>query len=58
MPLRDKQEITVLIPNEEKVTTLEPLRFGGMLRDSSLEEKAAFDEAFGRGVRFERKVQP
>jgi len=57
-PLKDKQEVTVLVPDEGEATELEALRFAGMLRDLSPEEIAAFDEALERGVRFERKVQP
>ena len=58
VPLKDQQEVTVLVPDDGDVTTPEALRFAGMLRDLSPEETAAFDEALQRGVRFARKVQP
>ena len=57
-PLKDKQEVTVLIPDEGETAAAEALRFAGMLRDLSPEETAAFDEALRRGLRFARKVQP
>ena len=56
--LKDKQEVTVLIPDEGEATAPEALRFAGMLRDLNPEEATAFDEALRRGVRFARKVQP
>ena len=58
VPLEDKQEVTVLIPNAGEATAVEALRFAGMLSDLSPEENAAFDEALKRGVQFARKVQP
>lgn len=56
--LKDKQEVTVLVPEEGEATAAEALRFAGMLRDLSPEEAAAFDETLRRGMRFARRVQP
>jgi hypothetical protein len=56
-PLKEKQKVTVLIP-EEREATPEALRFAGMLRDLSPEEMVAFDQALKRGLWFTRKVQP
>ena len=63
--LKDKQEITVLIPDtpetgnpEMSATVREVLRFAGMLSDLSPEEIASFDEALKQGVRFTKKVRP
>jgi len=57
-PLKDKQEVTILIPEEGEGTILQALRYAGMLSDLSAEEKAAFDEALKRDINFERQMHP
>lgn len=51
-PLKDKQEVTVLIPDEEGEP--EVLQFSGMLRDLTPQEMAAFDEALKRSAKSQR----
>ena len=56
-PLKEKQEVMVLIPEDGETEVPEALRFAGMLLDLSPDELVAFEEAIRRKVRFARKVQ-
>lgn len=56
--VKDKQEVTVFIPEQGESDAPEALRFAGILRSLSAQETAAFDEALRRGVAFARRVHP
>ncbi len=56
--LKDKQQVTVLIPEEAEQSSSQVLRFGGMLSDLKPDEIAAFDQAVHQGVTFKRKIRP
>jgi len=56
--LKDKQQVTVLIPEEDEEPASPALRFGGMLSDLEADELAAFDRAVSEGVSFKRTVRP
>ena len=52
--LKDKQQVTVLIPEEDEEPDSPVLRFGGMLSDLDADELAAFDRAMSQGLRGSR----
>ena len=54
--LARKQEVTVLVPEEEKLDEPPALKYIGMLKDLTPEQERAFDEALARGIWFKRKV--
>jgi len=56
-PLKGRQEVTVLVPKEDGTRDSDALCYAGMLRDLTPEERADFDEALARGIRFDRRVQ-
>jgi predicted DNA-binding antitoxin AbrB/MazE fold protein len=54
--LKGRHEVTVLVP-EEDPDPEEVLKYAGMLRDLTPEQRRLYGEALGRKIRFTRQVE-